>query len=100
MAEYHGMLVLVFSLFLRHLSSVRGPVLGWTRLLLSPWVTASVFQCFDTTFPLSRWKDADSMSGCLRSNFGSLYLIFLNFTQIIMTDLKMDKGRECNFTSQ
>lgn len=81
------MLVLAFSLFLRCLllSIVRGTSIGLNRFLLC-WLTTPMLQWFDaTTFPLTLWKNSDSLRDCLRSSFGSLYLTFLNFTQIAMT---------------
>lgn len=41
-----------------------------------------------------------TLRDCLRSSFGSLYLTFLNFTEIAMTDWKIDKGGEWDLTSQ
>lgn len=95
------MLLLAFSLFLRCLllSIVRGSSIGLDKCLLS-WVTTPVLQCFDATFSLTLWKSADFLRDCLRSIFGSLYLTFLNFTQIAMSDLKADKGGEWDLTSQ
>lgn len=42
----------------------QGTSTGLDRLLLSARVTAPGLQCFDTTFPLTLWKDADSMRNC------------------------------------
>lgn len=48
----------------------QGTSTGLDRLLLSPRVTAPGLQCFDTTFPLALWKDADSMRNCQKISLG------------------------------
>lgn len=58
---------------------------------------ASVLWCNFSSHPL---ENADSLRDCLRSSFGSLYLTFLSFTQIAMTDWKIDKGGEWDLTYQ